>query len=225
MRKEAIIQSLIDRNLAKSYLEIGVFRGETFLQIRSKRKVAVDPFFRIPLSDKLRWTLRNPNNLFAHYHEVTSDAYFADHCRHTFDVIFIDGLHTYQQSLKDLLNSLSVLNDNGVILMHDCLPPHAAAATPAHSAEAAEAANIPGWTGEWCGDVWKTICYLRSHCPDLRVSTLPHDYGIGVITKGTPQDTLSLSEQEIEQMTFNDLLANRDQLLNIQDFIELNSII
>jgi len=39
-----------------------------------------------------------------------------------YDVIFIDGLHYYKQVLKDIKNSLKILNKDGFILVHDCLP-------------------------------------------------------------------------------------------------------
>lgn len=52
------------------------------------------------------------------YHTCGSDAFFKDN-RMNFNVIFIDGDHSYRQSKKDLENSLEVLLPNGVILMHD----------------------------------------------------------------------------------------------------------
>ena len=39
-----------------------------------------------------------------------------------FDVIFIDGLHEYEQCQRDCLNSMKFLNDGGIILFHDFLP-------------------------------------------------------------------------------------------------------
>ena len=54
-----------------------------------------------------------------------------------FDIIFIDGLHHYEQVIVDINNALSVLNDNGHILVHDCLP-----RTIAHQA-------IPRYRGSW----------------------------------------------------------------------------
>ena len=52
---------------------------------------------------------------------MTSDEFFSQN-KETFDLIFIDGLHIHEQVLKDIDNSLNVLNENGVILLHDCLP-------------------------------------------------------------------------------------------------------
>ncbi len=61
------------------------------------------------------------------------------------------------------------------ILVHDCNPPTAAAASP-DPAGAGE--------GPWCGDVWKAIVNLRATRSDLRVRVLDTDCGIGVIERG-----------------------------------------
>ncbi|TAG85607.1 MAG: class I SAM-dependent methyltransferase, partial [Oscillatoriales cyanobacterium] len=122
-----------------------------------------------------------------------------------FDVAFIDGLHTYEQSLQDVLNTLDNLNENGVIVMHDCKPPHVLAACPAQSLQAAIDMNVPGWDGNWCGDVWKTICDLRSNRKDLRVFVLDCDFGLGIVMKGKPDIDLNLSKDELDKMTYEDV--------------------
>ena len=52
---------------------------------------------------------------------MTSDEFFKKN-RQNFDIIFLDGLHTYEQTIKDIDNGLRFLNTSGVILVHDCLP-------------------------------------------------------------------------------------------------------
>jgi hypothetical protein len=117
----------------------------------------------------------------------------------TLDVVFVDGLHTYQQALKDVNNSLINLNEKGVIIIHDCNPPHEAAAYPADSYDHAASLSLPGWTGEWCGDVWKTICYLRSHRNDLKIFVLDCDYGLGIVMRGEPDNDLDITEDELDK--------------------------
>jgi len=131
--------------------------------------------------------------------------------------VFIDGLHTYQQSLKDVLHSLDHLHDHGVVVMHDCNPIHPATGYPAGSFVNAVAMNLPGWTGAWCGDVWQTICYLRSQRKDLHVFVLDCDYGLGVVTRGIPANQLDLTPDEIDRMSYDDLANNRQQFLNLKD--------
>ena len=96
-----IIQNIIDKKNYHNYLEIGCDRNENFSKIKIKSKTGVDP---------LRGTIRK-----------TSDEFFKSN-KEEFDIIFLDGLHTYEQTIKDINNSLKFLNTRGVILIHDCLP-------------------------------------------------------------------------------------------------------
>jgi hypothetical protein len=76
--------------------------------------------------------------------------------------------------------------------------------------------NIPGWTGFWCGDVWKAIVRLRATRNDLRVFVLDCDYGIGVVYRGTPEGSLDISNAEIETMTYKDLQRDKKAILNLK---------
>ena len=218
MKKTDIIQQVIDKRKAQSYLEIGVENGVCFMPIRVRHKVAVDPKFAITWKSKLKWLVLNPSNWTAAFHETTSDDYFARNPDSRFDVIFVDGLHTYAQSLKDVVNSLKRLNEGGVIFLHDCLPPHRAAAYPTQiSQKQAAELGFDGWTPEWCGDVWKTVCFLRSQRKDLRVCVLKGDYGLGVVSRGEPESSLNLSEDALNNMTYEDLSRDTVNLLNLKD--------
>ena len=44
--------------------------------------------------------------------------------KNKFDIIFLDGLHTYEQTINDIKNSiLTYLNQTmELLLVHDCLP-------------------------------------------------------------------------------------------------------
>jgi len=218
MNKTEVIQRIIDKIKGRSYLEIGVDYARNFFAIKALQKVAVDPTFTFTKENKKKWRSKNWYNWLARYYEITSDEYFArKKPRKRFDVIFVDGLHNYEQSLRDIINSLNCLHKKGVIVMHDCNPPHAAAAHPANSIKQASELNVPGWTGEWCGDVWKTICYLRSQRKDLQVFVLDCDYGLGIVTRGEADSYLDLNEEEINKMTYKDLASNRKSFLNLKD--------
>ena len=67
-----------------------------------------------------------------------------------FDLIFIDGLHTYNQVLKDIKNSLVALNNKGFVLLHDCFP-------MSYYDQA-----VPRAQRKWNGDVWKAITEIRT---------------------------------------------------------------
>ncbi len=224
MLRTDVIQKIINQKKALRYLEIGVNNGDNFFPIEISQKIAVDPSFAFSPERKMEWDVKNPCNLTAQYISSTSDDFFAQaDISENFDVVFIDGLHTYAQSLQDVLNSLDRLNENGVIVMHDCKPPHVAAACPAESL--AEAENMqkdekmktPGWTGEWCGDVWKTICYLRSQRQDLQVFVLDCDYGLGIVMKGKPDNNLELSKEALDAMTYSEVFNGDGRLLNLKN--------
>ena len=125
-----ILQETIDRKKYKSYLEIGCFRNELFGNIKCEKKVGVDPYFG--------GTIRK-----------TSDEFFLTN-KENFDLIFIDGLHMYFQAKKDILNSLKILNSDGVIMLHDCLPNNVYDQA------------IPRCKYIWNGDVWKAIVEFRT---------------------------------------------------------------
>lgn len=205
-----VIQEIIDRKKARTYLEIGMSSGDNFFRVKAAHKIAVEPVAECV-----------PRNVYckgAECYICTSDAYFADAVEDTrFDVVFIDGLHTHAQSLKDVMNSLCHLNENGVIVMHDCNPPSESAAYPAESPEqaAADRSVDEGWF-PWCGDVWKTICYLRSQKQDLSVFVLDCDFGLGVVTRGKTEGCLELSQEQLNEMTYKDLANNRESLLNLK---------
>ena len=220
MERTDIVQAFINGRGLASYLEIGIRSGHTFLRIRTRRKVAVDPAPRIGATKLLRWRFRNPANRNSRILRVTSDEFFARHAdvlrESGLDIAFVDGLHTYEQSLADVENCLTLLNPGGVILMHDCSPPTAAAATPARSPDGARVAAGDQWHGMWCGDVYKTILHLRSLRRDLRVCVLDCDRGIGVVQPGAPERTLDLSAEEIAGVGFADLAENRTEWLDLR---------
>ena len=146
----------------------------------------------------------------ARFFEIPSDAYFAAlDPEVAFDVAFIDGLHIYEQALRDVENALAHLNADGVVLMHDCNPPEAAVAARDPAVAAADGHKA------WCGDVWKAVVHLRATRRDLRVSVLDTDYGIGVIRRGEPRELLDIAPEEIAGMSFDQLAADRESLLGL----------
>src|SRR4030066_1957580 len=101
MDRISVIQEIIDRRSAKTYLEIGVRSGDAFLKIRAKSKYGVDPFFTISHGKKFRYYFKNSYNIFNKYFDMESDTFFVQEklrlSEHGLDVVFIDGLHTFSQ--------------------------------------------------------------------------------------------------------------------------------
>lgn len=214
-----IIQRLINSTGAKNYLEIGVNNGACFLRLKAPNKVAVDPCFKIAAGRKLKYFVKNPWNFNNHYFEQTSDDFFASQremlTANRPQLVLVDGLHTYEQALRDVLNSLSFLDRSGIILMHDCNPLTEQAGLPASSIDHIKS-TLSEYKGVWNGDVWKSIVHLRSLHPELEVFVLDCDHGIGVVTRGTPEKKLSFTEDEIRNLTYGDLEKSREEFLNLK---------
>ncbi|WP_160319252.1 class I SAM-dependent methyltransferase [Salegentibacter mishustinae] len=232
MNRIMLIQYLIDKNGYSTYLEIGSQRGESLLPIKCRKKIAVDPCFLLKNKDKLKACFQNYTNFNNKYFEMTSDDFFLN--RKSFlnnlgklEIVFIDGLHTFSASLKDALNSLEYLDDNGTIVMHDCFPPHKAAATKGDNAAEviSRKHTIKGWTGEWCGDTWKTIVYLKhKYSSQLDIQVLNNDYGIGII-KYKIDTILDLNidydlVNKIDKLNYEDLINKPQEMISLVDEIK-----
>ena len=176
-----LIDYLIKKYNYKDYLEIGCDKDQLFSRVEIQNKMGVDPY--------------SGGNI-----RKTSDDFFLNN-NQTFDLVFIDGLHTYAQVKKDILNSIKFLNDKGIILVHDCLP----------NSMAKQA--VPRYKMQWNGDVWKAIVDLRQD-PDLDIYTCEIDEGIGVIKKKKNTSVLKLST-EINKLSFKDYYHNHKKYMRI----------
>jgi len=229
MNRVTILQKIINKKKGGTYLEIGVLAGDTFLRIKASHKLGVDPNFEISPTKKLRYYMKNPSNLFNKYFHMDSDTFFGtEHIylsKTGLDVAFLDGLHTFSQTLTDVQNVLMYLNKKGVIILHDCNPLSEVAALPAKSIREIQKLNPLGFTGTWNGDVWKTIAYLRAIRKDLNVFVLDCDFGLGIITRGTPENMLGYSAEEVEKFSYTDLSNHRKEILNLKDTESLKAFL
>ena len=129
-----------------------------------------------------------------------------------FDCVFIDGLHEYNQVKRDINNSLRFLNNDGIILLHDCMPnSYYAQATPRCQ-----------W--DWNGDVWKAIVECRNS-KDIDVYTCYADHGIGVILKRPNRNPLDYPKKDYSKLKFNEYFHNYKKLMNIIEYEELIELI
>ncbi|WP_326545306.1 class I SAM-dependent methyltransferase [Mycolicibacterium sp. ND9-15] len=187
-----------------------------FRSIYADEKIAVDPSFKLGACSR---RVAEAKARATHYFEMTSDAFFVNEKafleERGIDVALIDGLHTYGQVVRDVENTLRYLRDDGVIVLHDCNPASALIGYPAASKADFRAQNH-WWNVTWSGDVWKAIVYLRSTRDDLRVAVLNCDRGVGVIRKGIPESRLSYLATQIEELTYADLAADRERLINLK---------
>ena len=194
MTRTEIINSLIDKNGYKNYLEIGVNTpdqpGYNWEGVVVNTKHGVDP------------------NVDTTY-KMTSDEFFANYISQKYDIVFVDGLHLAEQAYKDITNSLIHLNEGGIIVVHDCNPVTEITQRRIRVSDA------------WHGDVWKAIVKLRVVRSDLDIQTVDTDEGCGLVRAGH-QKLLEIPTG-INPFDYSFLDSDRKNILNLitpNEFIE-----
>ena len=199
IRRFDVINKLINKFNYKNYLEIGVNEGDNFVMVECENKTSVDPI-------QLGYTTC----------QMTSDEYFEQLPDNVmFDIIFIDGLHWWEQCYRDIENSLKHLSPNGVIVCHDMNP-----------LEEMYNTRNPIDSIPWNGDVWKAFVKVRSEHDDLFTCMIEDcDYGLGIITFGNlPKITL---DKPVEKLLYSDFTGNKQYLMNcdgINSFLAYNKL-
>lgn len=154
---------------ASKYLEIGVAHGTTFHQVDIGYKVAVDPKFQFEVED-----YKKPDTFF---YEVTSDEFFSkvapEHGK--FDLIFLDGLHTFNQTFRDFCASLHYAHENTIWLIDDTYPSSKFAAHPNFKAARRLRKLARSKDKAWMGDVFKVVCAIHDFFPQFSYATFPDD--------------------------------------------------
>jgi len=176
----AVVNLLLKKFQDPAYLEIGCDNNCLFDSIPTLKKIGVDP-------------LRGGNI------KKTSDSFFNSNT-YQFDVIFIDGLHTYQQVRKDIINSIKSIRQGGYILIHDMLPRDWIQQ------------HIPilldsGWTG----DVWK-VAFELIETKGIEFKILKIDQGVGVIKVINKNTLLKNSTSLLKSKQFSYYYDNLNKL-------------
>ena len=152
----------------ETYLEIGVARGQSISYARPPtRAIGVDP----------QPSINVPFKTETHIFCDTSDAFFAQRKLapilqgRPLGLAFIDGLHVFEQSLKDFINVESHCGPGSVVLFHDTVPLD----------EPTQRANRQ--RKFYTGDIWKTVLCLKYYRPDLDIFTIATPWsGLTVVT-------------------------------------------
>lgn len=186
------INDLATRLNARTYLEIGVNAGNTFRLVDVLEKTGVDPDFRFDV-DAVR---NDRTRLIAE----TSDAYFASlPVSVKFDVVFIDGLHSFEQVVKDFSNTVIHTHDRSVIVLDDTVPNDVFSTLPT-SWEAAEfRIKFGNSSRDWHGDVFKSVFYINDFWPGMNYRTM--------VTGGNAQTLVWRSAAIAHQPVFGNLEA------------------
>jgi len=194
----AVLSRIHDRLRPASYLEIGVRTGDSLAIVREQtRAVGIDPMLRVtrPIKSRARLYPLPSDEFFARYD------LFEELGAPRLALAFIDGLHLFEQVLKDFINVERYADRETVILVHDCLPVSRSVTGRRQAA------------GMWCGDVWKLVPCLRSHRPELTVRIIPTlPSGLTMIT-GADSKSRLLAERYDEILTqYRDAMLAYDRL-------------
>jgi Methyltransferase domain len=191
----------------RTYLEIGVHHGESLaLALPSTLAVGVDPDpdVRVPLPSGARVVRSASDDFFAAWPVL------APFDGLPVELAFVDGLHHFEQALRDVLNVERHSAPGTVILVHDCLPLDAITSSRERT------------TLVWSGDVWKVVACLRRYRPDLAIATVDvPPTGLAVITNLQPNASPAPFDEMCRAylpLTYDDLIrSDRDAALNRVD--------
>ena len=197
------------------YVEIGVHEGHSLAFVQpGTRVVGIDPEPKVatPPPDTTLVT-------------ATSDAFFDSPDAlngQAISLAFADGLHLWEQTLRDFANLEHHSDPGGVILIHDCNPISEVTAARERT------------TAVWSGDVWKTVVALRRYRPDLEVHTADVEpTGLAIVTGLDPTnrslfDNYAKIVADVDQLSWADIESgDRRQLLGLRpgDWSQLRPLV
>lgn len=186
---ETVVKYFIEERNYRSFLHLGVkYTQGCFDNNKTSIKIGVDP--------------DESTNANAH---ITSEEWF-DTFQGQFDIIVIDSCpHEHSRVYGEIANSLRNLKKDGVVILHDMLPP------------TEDCQDI--WRN---GDGWKAFVKYRKNSP-YECYVIGFDQGVGIIdtSKQKTDDTSSLPN-DMEMMTWQQFVENRDKWMNVKppSFIE-----
>lgn len=186
------INRILDLSGGDKYLEIGVEYGDTFVEIQANLRVGVDIKFQFDL-DRTNETnfqlIELPSDLA--FRELTDQDY-------SFDFVFLDGLHQYEQTYRDLLNSLDLLEPKGFILIDDVFPVDTFSyLKDQEQCLIQRAESGDGFHDAWHGDIFKVIAILHDFHNNLNWVTFSD--------QGNPQTLVWFDSFSSRKPLFKDL--------------------
>lgn len=146
------------------YLEIGLDRGKTFEAVVATERWGVDPRPRFSVT-----AVPEGATLLV----TTSDRFFELVSPETcFDVVYVDGLHRFEQTYRDLIHAFAHIQPRGAALVDDVVPVDEVSAIPDQHISLSERARrgLPG--RPWHGDVFRLIKVLADHHSELEIRTI-----------------------------------------------------
>ena len=186
---DSVLLDLHQALMPKTYLEIGVFKGDT-LRLARCFSIAIDPDFKLEAGDAIKEITDKPA---LYLFKEASDEFFKMHSPSALfgrpvEMAFLDGMHRCEYLLRDFLNVERHCRRNSVVALHDCLPLERPMAGREQSEVKSIAEHRKAW---WTGDVWRTALLLRRRRPDLVLTVLDaQPTGLILVTNLDPKSTM-----------------------------------
>ncbi|MDB5403516.1 MAG: hypothetical protein JWQ55_5534 [Rhodopila sp.] len=153
---------------SRRYLEIGVLHGNTFRDVEIPERTAVDPGFGFDTSELANEVTR--------FFKQTSDDFFAEApIFPPYDLVLIDGMHTFEQVVRDLSNVLVRTHQRSVIILDDTVPDDVYSTVKDGLASYRHRKTDSAPARGWQGDVYKTLFYIHDFFPSLNYRTIVRD--------------------------------------------------
>ena len=141
----------------RSVIEIGVCQSASLARVqRPAIALGIDPL------PSVAYPLQTQTHIFAE----TSDEFFGQRNVRTYlaaeplSIGFIDGLHLFEQALRDFINLEKYCDAHSMVMFHDTIP-----------FDELTQRRVPEVHFS-TGDIWKTILCLKSCRPDLDIFTI-----------------------------------------------------
>lgn len=207
--RKKVIQTFLNFYSKPTYLEVGVSKGLTFHSVTAHKKIAVDPKFIFDVHEAKRLSGAEHTE----YHEVTSDHYFGNVARadEKFHVIFLDGLHTFEQTLRDLINALNCIHADGIIIIDDVLPTSYHASLPDQRISVAVRSHLKDNDPSWMGDVYKLVFFVQSFFQQHSYATTSDNHGQLVIwpERRAPDKLVERNIEYFSKLEFTETIISR----------------
>lgn len=182
------------------YLEVGVDQGRSIAAAQPPTHVVgIDP----------KPHINTPPRAECNLLPIASDDFFASNraselLSSGIDLAFIDGLHEFQQIVRDFWHVERYCKEDATIVLHETIPydDYSATQTPQTS-----------W---WAGDVWKLIPLLQSARPDLEmfvIRTPPSGLTVIRDLKSTPVTSLEDFEKQAREFAELDVAYLHNHVL------------
>ncbi len=157
---KAIAAGMRKAGVLNRYLELGIKKGSCFNAIAPLAKEA----YAVDILNCYKLIKHNKNLVW--FHGKTTDMLTKHNPKKKFDLVFIDASHEHKASLTDFKMVLPLVNENGLILLHDTYPPS------------------ESFLGKsFCYDTYKTAEYIKKNYSQYEFITLPFYFGISIVRK------------------------------------------